>query len=52
MPTPSYKAVVVGGTGAVGSALVRELLASPACTGVTVLARRHTPIFDAAPGGR
>lgn len=50
MPTPSYKAVVVGATGAVGSALVRELLASPHCTRVTALVRRATTMFAHAPG--
>ncbi|MGA9837421.1 MAG: NAD(P)H-binding protein [Gemmatimonadaceae bacterium] len=51
MPTPPYKAIVVGATGAVGSALVRELLASPACTGITALVRRPTTMFAGAPGG-
>jgi uncharacterized protein YbjT (DUF2867 family) len=50
MPTTSYKAVIVGATGAVGSALVRELLASPACAGVTAIVRRATPMFDGTPG--
>ncbi len=50
MPGPSYKAVVVGATGAVGSALVRELLASPRCTGVVALVRRATTVFALAPG--
>ncbi len=51
MPATSYnKAIVVGATGAVGSALVRELLASPACAGVTALVRRATTAFDGAPG--
>ena len=36
----SYRAVVIGATGAVGGALVRELLASGACTGVVALTRR------------
>lgn len=36
----SYRAVVIGATGAVGSALVRELLASSACVGVVALIRR------------
>jgi uncharacterized protein YbjT (DUF2867 family) len=35
-----YRAVLVGATGAVGSALVAELLASEACVEVRVLARR------------
>ena len=38
----SYRAVVVGATGAVGSALVRELLRSSACAGVVALTRRPT----------
>ncbi len=45
-----YQAIVVGGTGAVGSALVRELLASPACTRVTALVRRPVDMFDETPG--
>ena len=36
----SYRAVVIGATGAVGGALVRELLASGACAGVVALTRR------------
>jgi len=36
----SYSAVVIGATGAVGGALVRELLASSACAGVVALTRR------------
>ncbi|WP_018352420.1 NAD(P)H-binding protein [Longispora albida] len=39
----TYRAVVVGGTGAVGSSLVSELLASPACTEVVSLGRRAGP---------
>ncbi|HUX35145.1 MAG TPA: NAD(P)H-binding protein [Gemmatimonadaceae bacterium] len=50
MAIPSYKAVVVGATGAVGSALVRELLASPRCIRVTALVRRATTMFAHAPG--
>ncbi len=50
MPPPSYKAVVVGATGAVGSALVRELAASPACTAVVALVRRATTVFAHAEG--
>ena len=45
-----YQALVIGATGAVGSALVRELLASPHCDAVTILTRRHTAVFDHAPG--
>lgn len=50
MPTGTYKAVVVGATGAVGSALVRELLASPSCTGVVALVRRATTVLSHARG--
>ena len=50
MADTSYRAVVIGGTGAVGSALVRELLASPRCVGVTALVRRAAHGFDDAPG--
>ena len=35
-----YRAIVIGATGAVGGALVRELLASAACDGVIALTRR------------
>ena len=41
----TYRAVVIGATGAVGSALVRDLLASPRCAEVTALARRPVQIF-------
>jgi uncharacterized protein YbjT (DUF2867 family) len=41
----SYRALVIGATGAVGGALVRELIASPSCTAVVALSRRP---FDAA----
>jgi len=36
----SYRAVVIGATGAVGGALVRELVGSSACAGVVALSRR------------
>jgi uncharacterized protein YbjT (DUF2867 family) len=45
-----YRAVVIGATGAVGSALMRELLASSNCTHVLALARRPVSSFDSAPG--
>src|SRR6185369_16650082 len=45
-----YRAIVVGATGAVGSALVRELLASPHCEEVTALTRRKVEIFAGLPG--
>lgn len=44
------RAIVVGATGAVGSSLVRELLASPAFTQVTALTRRAVTSFDADAG--
>jgi uncharacterized protein YbjT (DUF2867 family) len=37
----SYRAVVVGATGAVGGALVRELIESTACSEVVTMTRRH-----------
>lgn len=39
----TYRAIVVGSTGAIGKELVRELIASPRCTVVTALARRQLP---------
>jgi uncharacterized protein YbjT (DUF2867 family) len=45
-----YRAVVAGATGAVGSALVRELLASPLCTRVLALTRRPVTLFADTPG--
>ncbi|MFI5235973.1 MAG: NAD(P)H-binding protein [Gemmatimonadales bacterium] len=44
------RAVVLGATGAVGGSLVRELLASDHWAGVTILTRRPTDLFTAAPG--
>ena len=44
------RAVVVGATGAVGGALVKELLGSPQWSSVTALARRAVTTFDDAPG--
>jgi uncharacterized protein YbjT (DUF2867 family) len=41
---------VLGGTGAVGSALVRELLASPVWSPVLILVRRPTEAFAGDPG--
>ncbi|HEY2824801.1 MAG TPA: NAD(P)H-binding protein [Gemmatimonadales bacterium] len=46
----TYRALVLGATGAVGSALTRELLASTTCAQVIALVRRPTPLFDALPG--
>ena len=45
-----YRAVVVGATGAVGSALVRELLTAPQCEAVTILTRREVDVFAGADG--
>jgi uncharacterized protein YbjT (DUF2867 family) len=44
----SYRAVVIGGTGAVGSSLVRELIASPFCEQVSMLVRQEPAegLFD------
>ncbi len=44
------RAVVIGATGAVGSALVAELLASPKWDKVEILTRRHTNQFNNLPG--
>jgi uncharacterized protein YbjT (DUF2867 family) len=46
----TYRAVVIGATGAVGSSLVRDLLASPRCAEVVALARRPVQIFDGVAG--
>ena len=45
-----HHAVVLGASGAVGSALVRELLASSYWRTVTIFVRRPTTVFDALPG--
>lgn len=45
-----YRAVVAGATGAVGGALARALLASPACVEVVALARRSFTTLDDAAG--
>lgn len=45
-----YRAVIAGATGAVGSALARDLLRSQRCTAVLVLARRPVTLFDDEPG--
>jgi uncharacterized protein YbjT (DUF2867 family) len=57
LPTPSaqaepYRAVVLGATGAVGGALMRELFASPLCICVTAIVRRETPELMTIPGAR
>ncbi len=46
----NYRAVVVGGTGAVGGSLVRELLSSPDCSEVVALVRRPVDQFDTLDG--
>jgi uncharacterized protein YbjT (DUF2867 family) len=45
-----HRAIVVGATGAVGSALVKELLASPFWDEVMALTRRPAGLFDGALG--
>jgi uncharacterized protein YbjT (DUF2867 family) len=45
MDSESYCAVVIGATGAVGSALARELIASPRCARVIALSRRKTDML-------
>jgi uncharacterized protein YbjT (DUF2867 family) len=47
---PSYQAIVIGATGAVGGALVRSLLQSPSCARVVALSRRPFNGFDMLPG--
>jgi len=44
----SYRAVVIGATGAVGSALTHELVASPRCSHVTALVRRKSDLLGTA----
>jgi len=44
----AYRALVVGATGAVGGALVRELLGSAACAGVVALTRRKVDALEGA----
>ena len=43
---PGYRALVVGASGGIGQALVRELEADPTCGGVVPLSRRSHPGFD------
>lgn len=43
-------AIVLGATGAVGSALVRELLAAPGWASVTIFVRTPTTMFAGCPG--
>ena len=45
----SYRAVIVGGTGAVGSAVVRALLESGRCEYVLAIVRRPVTLFDSLP---
>ena len=49
MGSDSYRAIVVGATGAVGSALVRELIASPRCERVVALSRRQADALGTSP---
>ena len=44
-----YRALVIGATGEVGGALVRELAASPACAGIVALTRRKVDALQALP---
>lgn len=46
----TYAAAVIGATGAVGGALVSELLASDGCTRVVALVRRQVDVVAAANG--
>jgi uncharacterized protein YbjT (DUF2867 family) len=39
-----FRVLIAGGTGQVGSALVRALLAASACTGVVMVNRRNVPV--------
>src|SRR5690606_23147685 len=41
-----YRAIVIGSTGAIGSALVVELLNNSRCEKVTAIARRDVPITE------
>jgi uncharacterized protein YbjT (DUF2867 family) len=43
LPRPGFRVLVVGGTGQVGSALVRALLAASSCTAVVMVNRRAVP---------
>jgi uncharacterized protein YbjT (DUF2867 family) len=42
----SFRILVIGGSGQVGSALVRALLAAPACAEVVMVNRRGVPLAD------
>ncbi|RCI08057.1 hypothetical protein L249_7861 [Ophiocordyceps polyrhachis-furcata BCC 54312] len=46
------KLIVAGGTGFVGSEIIRQALAHPAVTSVVALARRETPVPPDAPPGK
>lgn len=43
---PDFRALVIGGSGAIGSAFVEALRADPACATVLSLHRRSTPAID------
>ena len=51
-PTPhrEYRALVLGASGAVGGALVRELLGSEHCVGITAFVRNASPALESLPG--
>ncbi|RDA93261.1 hypothetical protein CP533_6519 [Ophiocordyceps camponoti-saundersi (nom. inval.)] len=46
------KLIVAGGTGFLGSEIIRQALAHPAVTSVVALARRETPVPPDAPPGK
>ncbi len=43
---PEFRALVIGGSGAIGTAFVEALRADPACAAVLSLHRRSTPAID------
>src|ERR1043166_697648 len=47
-PKMAFRVLIIGGTGQVGAAVVRALVAEPSCTEVVMVNRKATPL--AAPG--